>query len=73
MTGNRLTVAEFTERCKELLDDPARCKCPKCAGQLHASYGLAGGGAGPYIVCLGCGEIILKGIEEGGEGEVFNP
>lgn len=67
------TIDEFCERCKTLLDDPGACKCPECgAGQLFASYGVAGGGIGPYVLCLACGEIVLKAIEEGGEGEVFN-
>lgn len=69
----RLTIAEYVERCKALLDDPEQCKCPKCSGQILALYGLAGGGMGPYILCMDCGEIVLKGIEDGGEGEVFNP
>ena len=69
----RLTVDEFCERAKEMLTDPARCKCPKCsATNLHASHGLAGGGIGPYIVCLACGVIVLKGFEDGGEGECFH-
>jgi hypothetical protein len=58
------TLDEFVERCKALLSDPDNCKCPKCAGQLFASYGLAGGGAGPYVLCLGCGGIVLKAFDE---------
>ncbi len=68
-----LTAAEFNERCKALLDDPERCKCAKCSGQLFAGYGLAGGGGiGPYLLCLDCGDIVLKGVEAGGEGECFH-
>jgi hypothetical protein len=30
--------------------------CPKCGGELHHGYGLAGGGIGTYLSCLedGC-------------------
>jgi hypothetical protein len=30
--------------------------CPKCGGELHFGYGLAGGGIGTYTSCLeeGC-------------------
>lgn len=74
MSDTRLTVPEFTERCKALLDDPVRCACEKCSGQLLAGYGLAGGGGiGPYVFCMGCGEIVLKAVEAGADGEVFNP
>ncbi len=69
----RLTVGEFCERMKALLAEPEHCKCPKCSGQLLVGHGLAGGGGiGPYVLCLDCGEVVLKGIEEGAEGEVFN-
>ncbi len=73
MSDERLTVDEFCERAKAMLKDPERCKCPRCGSRhLHASHGLAGGGVGPYIVCLGCGEIVLKGIEDGGDGGCFH-
>lgn len=61
------TLDEFTERCKELLADPSTCACPRCGGQLLASYGLAGGGAGPYVLCVGCGDILLKAFDEAPE------
>lgn len=73
MSAERLTVAEFCERVKALLDEPERCKCPKCAGQLITMHGIAGGGGiGPYVMCLDCGEIVLKAVDEGGEGECFH-
>jgi hypothetical protein len=72
MSAERVTIAEFVERCKALLDNPEQCKCSKCSGQLFAGHGLAGGGMGPYVLCLDCGELVLKGIEDGGEGECFH-
>lgn len=27
-------------------------KCPKCGEETETSYGLAGGGCGPYTYCL---------------------
>ncbi len=68
----RCALDEFAERLKRILSTPDGCKCPKCGDQLHVHYGLAGGGSGPYVICLGCGDIVLKGVEPGGEGEVFN-
>lgn len=62
------SVDEFVERCKALLDDPATCKCPGCGSDsLNVSYGLAGGGAGPYVLCLGCGDLVLKAFDEAPE------
>lgn len=26
--------------------------CPKCGDEIASSYGLAGGGMGPYVFCL---------------------
>jgi hypothetical protein len=59
-----VTIDQFTEACKAMLDDPERCKCPRCPGQLTVCHGLAGGGPGPYVLCLGCGEILLKGFDD---------
>jgi hypothetical protein len=27
-------------------------KCPKCGGPVYVGFGLAGGGYGPYQLCL---------------------
>lgn len=55
-----VTKAEFSERCKALLAEPGKSACPDCGGQLVAGYGIAGGGIGPYLLCLGeCG-VLLK-------------
>lgn len=74
MSTETLPVGDFYARCKALLDDPAQCKCTACpdGGQLLVQYGLAGGGLGPYLLCMGCGAIPLKGIEPGGDGECFH-
>lgn len=66
MSDERLTIDEFCERLKVMLSDPASCKCPRCGGQIIVSHGLAGGGAGPYVSCLACDEIVLKALDDTG-------
>jgi len=39
------------------LIDPERTECPECGGEITPGYGLAGGGMGPYQLCLDCGWI----------------
>jgi hypothetical protein len=58
------TLEEFSERLKELLAEPGNCACPKCGGDMHATYGVAGGGPGPYVFCRGCGDILLKAFDK---------
>ncbi len=56
------SLPEWAELIKELVRDPAKCHCPACGddGQLHASHGLAGGGNGPYVICLRCRHVLIK-------------
>lgn len=37
-------------------------ECPNCkkVGNFHCSYGLAGGGFGPYVICLECDRVVAK-------------
>jgi hypothetical protein len=64
------TIDDFCDRIMALLDDPAACKCPRCGGQLFASHGLAGGGVGPYLGCLRCGDILIKHVDATPEAPV---
>jgi hypothetical protein len=38
-------------------------RCPTCGDRLHAGFGLAGGGYGPYAWCEGCNFFAKKQLE----------
>ena len=42
-------------------------RCPNCGGEMTFGYGFAGGGLGPYTICLDCGGIITKHRTDPGE------
>ena len=49
----------------------AEARCPICGGaNLTFGYGFAGGGLGPYTICLDCDCIVAKHRTE--QGTVFN-
>lgn len=64
-----MTREAFEAWLKDHLDDPAKCHCPTCGGDITYGWGLAGGGLGPYVVCVACGDILAK---TGEPGETFS-
>lgn len=50
-----------------LLTSEESAACPVCGGELTFCYGFAGGGLGPYTMCLDCDRIITKERKDPGE------
>lgn len=62
----------FTEQMKKLVDNPETCVCSKCgSSNLLCMHGMAGGGIGVYILCVNCGAIPWKCLDEGAAGACF--
>lgn len=46
----------------------SEAECPVCSStDLSFGYGFAGGGFGPYTVCLDCGQLICKTQSDPGQ------
>jgi len=64
MTGTMIDMSEKRDGLPEF-DPDLKCAC---GGETMPGQGLAGGGFGSYTICIECGNVVSKTVEEDDDG-----